>query len=155
MVNEISDRMDRIIAEHGWAVQGVLPDPAAAVRAAFAYTIGLSAKGLPELALAGIDPRDANSILNAAASKLMAGAPRHDGAVLEQVVEGFDLMLRAMPKSGANKYLLGAKVRYPGFSAMALIYPDPVGRWPWDPACSEPTKTLGAFFGRLRAPKLS
>lgn len=56
----------RILAEHGWMVQSVFgtrPD------AGFAYTVGLTGAGLPELWLGTLAPEQAAVILNTAAAQ--------------------------------------------------------------------------------------
>jgi Domain of unknown function (DUF4262) len=65
------DVIRSIIREHGWAVQFVEDD-----RAPFAYTIGLNARGLPELWMTGLAPKRSQSLLNRAAEHaLREGAP--------------------------------------------------------------------------------
>jgi hypothetical protein len=56
-----------VIEEHGWAVQGSLPsadDPAAADVVPLFYTVGLTRKGLPELAMMGVPTSLAHLVLN-------------------------------------------------------------------------------------------
>jgi flagellar hook protein FlgE len=47
--------VQKMIGEHGWAVIGVFPT-AQDDGVPFAYTVGLTDKGLPELAVYGLDP---------------------------------------------------------------------------------------------------
>lgn len=58
------------ISQHGWAVIGVFPvsdEPSVG----FSYSVGLSAKGLPELAVYGLDPQSAGGLLNRVAQSMV------------------------------------------------------------------------------------
>ncbi len=57
----ILGKLAELIAEHGWAVQGVFGDTRDSV---FSYTVGLSERSLPEFWLGTLDPRQAQPILN-------------------------------------------------------------------------------------------
>ncbi len=50
-----------LISAHGWALQGVFGDTPDSM---FTYTVGLTEKGLPELWLGTLSPRQAGPILN-------------------------------------------------------------------------------------------
>lgn len=53
--------IEEIVDRHGWAVQGVGPDPS------WAYTVGLNILGHPELVIVGLPMSMAMDILNRAA----------------------------------------------------------------------------------------
>ena len=89
------------IAAHGWTVVGVFgtaeePGPS------FAYTVGLSAKELPELAIYGLPAQVAHSVLNELARRMVAaGAGLVTGDVIEGVLVG-EVPLMAVAMSDAR-----------------------------------------------------
>lgn len=56
-------RLRRLLAEHGWVVLGSEPDDP---RRAFAYTVGMTEAGLPELVTVGLPTPEAIQLLDAA-----------------------------------------------------------------------------------------
>lgn len=78
----MADRMDaylsncrKVIAEHGWMVQGVFPtvdDPGPP----FAYTVGLCQAGLPEMVTVGLPADPATVFLNELAHRALAEEPK-------------------------------------------------------------------------------
>lgn len=69
--------LQSVIAGHGWAVQGVLPDaddPDAAFKPSLFYTVGLTEKQLPELVTLGLNAGYAHTMLNMIAQEVL-GAP--------------------------------------------------------------------------------
>lgn len=62
---EYLDEVYGIMLMHGWAVQHVECE-----RRPFAYTVGLTRRGLPELVVTGLSPRRGQRLLNIAARGL-------------------------------------------------------------------------------------
>jgi hypothetical protein len=65
-----------MIDQYGWAVQGVGPDR---VHPPWAYTVGLTAHGRPELAVTGMSITDAAGLLNDVAAHCMHAAVPEPG----------------------------------------------------------------------------
>ena len=138
---EVSDAMlnldayDRacldVIAAHGWMVQGVLPrvgDP----DVPFAYTVGLTVAGLPELVVSGMPVGLAHEILNVAARRSTVTEFR-PGQVVEDIAP-FRVRVVNAPGAEVNmaRYLFSrAAVR-----ALQLVWPDKGGAFPGDPGWS-------------------
>ncbi len=106
----------------GWAVQYVESD-----RMPFAYTVGLTRDGLPELLVTGISPRRAvrllNSVARGAADPVMPGGKITipAGPLVEVVeVEHPDAHLNMAVEIFGN-----------GVQAFQLVWADERGRWPW------------------------
>lgn len=59
----------QLIAEHGWAVQGVLHT---ATEPPFSYTVGLTGAGLPELIVVGVSHQVGVTMLNKLAQQSLA-----------------------------------------------------------------------------------
>ena len=67
-IDDYLDLLREKIGAHGWAVQYVEDD-----RRPFAYTVGLHARGLPELLVTGLDPRQSLWLLNSFARRALIG----------------------------------------------------------------------------------
>nr|AAA72375.1 hypothetical protein [Mycobacterium tuberculosis] len=65
---EYLDEVYGIMLMHGWAVQHVECE-----RRPFAYTVGLTRRGLPELVVTGLSPRRGQRLLNIAARRALVG----------------------------------------------------------------------------------
>lgn len=110
----------------GWAIQYVED-----ARKPFAYTIGLTQRGLPELLVTGMSPRGAAGLLNTGAElAVLDGAPTPGRQItfatgrLVEVVEVDHPDAHLCAAIG----LFGPKVR-----AVQLVWADRRGRWPWAP----------------------
>jgi transposase len=116
-----------LIACHGWAVQGVERDR---IHPPWAYTVGLTLAGRPELAVTGLPLGRATRLLNdVAAHVLHAEAPRpgeriplHGGPLIEivTVAEPAAHMVTAVELYG------------PGIRALQVVHADDRERWPWE-----------------------
>lgn len=148
----ISDKQDRylryltghvlpIIREYGWMVQAVFgteDDPGPD----FAYTIGLTGAGLPELVITGFPHEMAAEILNAYARRHVRDEIRPGDEV--QVAPS-QVKLRAVAAPGTEAgtafALYGDRCRF-----VQLLWPDDKGAYPGDagwtyPADNQPVLT--------------
>ena len=92
-LEDFFDEQSEIIGKFGWAVVHVLPtedDPEDTVP--FAYTVGLTGYGFPELTIAGLPPETGHLLLNEVAGRvrdeglLLGHGQRIRGLILEQEV---------------------------------------------------------------------
>ena len=127
--------IEQAIREHGWAVHGVfaaVPD-----EHSFAYTIGLTRAGLPELLVAGVsDARVGASILNAVAKAhlketLAAGSEIR----LDEVVAPLRVIEAPLAEIDWAKEVCGGSAY-----ALQLVWPDDDGNWPATPTWDEEYK---------------
>ncbi|GAA3572895.1 DUF4262 domain-containing protein [Amycolatopsis ultiminotia] len=123
-LNEVLER----IQEYGWCVQGVLGTGA---RPPWAYTLGLTAQGLPELVVTGLAPHPAAMLLSAAVERVLSAGPPEPGERLE-------LPGRPAPEAVALTapavHLHFAVALYgPQIRALQLVHPDADGIYPWSP----------------------
>jgi Domain of unknown function (DUF4262) len=117
-----------LVIQHGWAVQGVERDR---MHPPWAYTVGLTPHGLPELVVTGLPIPKATRLLNDVATHVMhASAP--DPGVQVRLRGGgplIEIVRVAVPD--AHLYaaidLYGARVR-----ALQIVHADGRGHWPWD-----------------------
>jgi Domain of unknown function (DUF4262) len=116
-----------LIARHGWVVQGVQRDR---IYPRWAYTVGLTAAGCPELVVTGMPFARASDLLNDVASHVLhADAPGpgeqfvlEDGPPIEivQISEPADRLVTAVE-------FYGRRIR-----ALQLVYADDRDQWPWE-----------------------
>lgn len=129
------------VQKHGWVVQSVFEDGEKGIPG-ISYTVGLSARGLPEIILMGVDPRTANILLNAAAEKLIAGVFQAQTGSIVTEVANMPLRVKQLSTTQFSHFGRMAMLHGETFShavpAFQLVFPDAMGRFPDDPAC-DPT----------------
>lgn len=121
-------RMASMVEEYGWAVQGVEGDR---VHPPWAYTVGLTLRGLPELVVTGVRLLDARDVLNEWAGDVIRGEVLSPGQVL-RCPHGSEMEIVELAHPDAH--LLTAVSLYPGTTlrALQLVWSDDRGHWPWD-----------------------
>jgi hypothetical protein len=119
------------IAKFGWVIQGVLPRQGDK-DIPFAYTVGLTEAGLPELVISGLPVGTAQSILNTAARQSLETSLRPGQALTD--VASVPLRVIDAPFAEVNM----ARRLYPGkdVQALQLVWPDSAGAYPAEPGWS-------------------
>jgi hypothetical protein len=142
MIDEIRERAEAMIAEHGHMIQHVFADHERGLPS-LSYSVGLQDLGWPELVLTGVDARHAHLILNRAVAflKERGQAPREGEIVGELFGGDYPCRFRALSEAevAANLLLACARSREIGRSppkAFQMVYQDPEHRWPEDFAYS-------------------
>lgn len=143
-------KIDAMVASDGYAVVSVMAGPGEADALPFCYTVGLTAMGLPELAVAGLPWSVGPQSLGCAVEVVRRLGRPSDGTESDLVFAGFKAVLRRMPASGRSR-LVACVARYGDFDAMVVVYPDRRHRMPWDGGCDAATLSAASFFGALPA----
>ncbi|GGL92985.1 DUF4262 domain-containing protein [Micromonospora yangpuensis] len=130
--DEILDIQRRHITETGWAVTAVLPAPGT-TDSPFAYTVGLTERHLPELVIAGLDPRIAQILLNDLAGRVHTGAARlTHGHRVDDLIVGYPAVIVEGPATEAlwpgTAYARYGRDRV---HLQQIVWPDRHGRFPW------------------------
>lgn len=138
-VDDYLDVLRDIIADNGWAVQFVEDG-----LRSFAYTVGLSLRGLPELLITGLQPRKSAHVLDSVAHYIA-----DDGMVVQPAehidLEG-ELLLEVVEVEHPDVHLTFAvRLRNGPIRAYQLVWTDDRRLWPWD---------RGWSHGRPRQPVL-
>ncbi len=138
-VDDYLDVLRDIIADHGWAVQFVEDGSRP-----FAYTVGLSGRGLPELLVTGLQPRTSARLLNSIAHYIA------DEGMVVQPAEHIDYqgeyLLEVVEVEHPDVHLTFAvRLRDGPIRAFQLVWTDDARHWPWD---------RGWSHGRRRQPVL-
>jgi Domain of unknown function (DUF4262) len=119
--------MRDLIGRYGWAVQSVERDR---VHPPWAYTVGLTPRGRPELVVTGLPVARAARLLNdVAAHVLHAAAPRPG----EQIPLRGGPVIEIVEVAEPAAHLVTAIEFYgDGIRALQLVHADDRGRWPWE-----------------------
>lgn len=112
-----------VIDRVGWAMQHVSPRR---TRPGFSYTVGRSARALPELVVSGKRPDAAQDLVEAA---LAQGEP--EAGYRCDLLTGPALQALAVPRP-ADHLHVAAALYGDGIRAVQLAWADGFGRWPWD-----------------------
>lgn len=143
-LDDYLDHLRPIIASHGWAVQFVEGE-----RRPFAYTIGLHAKGLPELLITGLPALTSARLLNSIAHDMV-----DDGTTLQPAFHidfQDEFLLEVVEVDHPDVHLtFAAKICGPSIRAFQLVWTDELRRWPWDPGWSHGRRRQPVFG--VRAP---
>ncbi len=121
------------ITENGWTVIAVFataenPGPS------LAYTVGLSARGLPELAVYGLPGRVAHSLLNEVARRTVeCGEALQTGERIEGVLVD-DVALVAVEMSDVRELNLVREIYGSVAAAVQVVWPNGDGLLPWEAA---------------------
>ena len=119
--------IESLVARAGWAVQGVERDR---VRPPYAYTVGLTPHGKPELVVTGMSlPRAAELLNDVAIHVLHAVAPEPGERV--PLIDG--PVVEFVEVSVPSAHLVVASELYgPSIRALQVVHADDRGRWPWE-----------------------
>jgi transposase len=125
--HEYLDQMRELIDRCGWAVQGVERDRS---RPPWAYTVGLTAAGWPELVVTGLPLARATDLLNSVAAHAMHAATPRLG---EQVrLRGGSLIEIVEVAEPAAHLLIAAELYGTGIRALQVVHADDREHWPWE-----------------------
>ncbi|SFW66979.1 DUF4262 domain-containing protein [Amycolatopsis australiensis] len=122
------ERLREGVADRGWLVQGVEGAP---LYPPWAYTIGLSGYGLPELVVTGLPVLAAADLLNEMAAHVLHASPPEPG---ERVPLRGGPLIEVVPLAEPSAHLVFAVALYgTEIRALQLVHADERGRWPWSP----------------------
>jgi hypothetical protein len=123
--------VDERIAKHGRMIVMVGSD-AEQGTPGYAYTVGLTERGLPEVVAFGLGP-EVHTILNDISQRLMDGKALPRNERLSDVFKDLDAVLQDVPKSLAGEFLRIAFHKYGDkVQCLQLVWPDACGRMPWE-----------------------
>ena len=125
----LADYLDYLrdkITRYGWAVQGVERDR---IHPPWAYTVGLTPHGRPELAVTGLPLGRATRLLGDVAEHVMHAAAPRPG---EQIALRGGPLIEIVTVAEPSAHLLMAIRLYgPGVRALQVVHADDRGHWPW------------------------
>lgn len=124
-VEEFYERAIRpMIEKYGWYIQYVIGDRHAP---SYAYTIGLTEHGCPELIVTGVTQEEAAALLNTGGDLVHRRHLSHGERV---TVGGHRVEVVELPRPEAH-LLFAGDVYGPKLTSLQLVYADQSGIWPW------------------------
>ena len=121
------DYMRSVMDRCGWVVQGIERD---GPRPPWAYTVGLTRLGRPELLVTGMSLHRATHLLNdMAAHALHADNPKLGERV--ELTDGPVIQMIQVAEPTAH-LLIAAEVFGPRIRALQVVHADDRGHWPWE-----------------------
>lgn len=138
-IEEIQAELDAIIARVGWAVQGVFAEDD---EPGFCYTVGLSAKDLPELITFGLSQQTGALFLNRIAQRMIDGETFALDTDINELAEGAPTRLIAAARTATDNFMFATEARYPAYKALQMVWPDRHLHWPWEAAFDARMKPL-------------
>jgi hypothetical protein len=133
----LEDVVRPVVARNGHAVQATETHGVPV-----AYTVGLAARGRPELVVTGKPPDDAHDLLGA----VLGGEETPRAGHRCDLMTGPALWAFAVLRP---KALHVAAALHPELTALQLVWADTLGRWPWEVHRSR--QRLLCEVGRARA----
>ena len=112
----------------GWFVQAVLGGKR---HAPFAYTVGLTAHGLPELVVTGMAHYRSGALLNGMAGHWLHADVLPVPGQHVDVRDGRCLEVVEVPHPDAHLFVATRLFGRDGVTAQQLVWADSRGRWPW------------------------
>lgn len=127
----IRERTDRLIKEYGYTVIFVFAGESDEDSAPFAYTVGLTEKGHPEMIVFGMPHTTAHRLISLAVEQLL-----EDKLVIGEPVSEIatcDMIFQHVEPSRAADYIYQANDRAKrDLPAIQMVWPDRNGKFPWD-----------------------
>jgi hypothetical protein len=121
------NHMRKLADDYGWAVQGV---ERWRDRPPWAYTVGLTRHGQPELVVTGMRIEPAACLLNQVAGHIMHAAAARPG---EQIPWDGGPLIEIVKVSEPSAHLhLAVEFHGPRIRALQIVHADDRGRWPWE-----------------------
>jgi hypothetical protein len=142
-LNDILRRGRKMIAEHGWMVQGVGGDPSKDVPS-YSYSVGLSKNhGHPEIFMVGFPFDLTRSLTNVAGSHIKDGMRFDKACYSDVIVDGFPVAFLPLDRRSVIRHTAaGRSMLNDVFEGVQMFLPDPNGLFPWDSGCDPTYATI-------------
>ncbi|MFV2114218.1 DUF4262 domain-containing protein [Micromonospora sp. LOL_025] len=140
-IEDFMRHQSEIIDRVGWSVTLVHPgadDTDDSVP--FAYTVGLTNHGYPELLIAGLDPAISQQLLNDLAARAYDQAERFThGQRLGNLIAGYDVtIIDGAPTEQLHPAAAIARYGHQQVRVQQIAWPDPAGCFPWNDGYAYP-----------------
>lgn len=134
---QLLKKIKRDIGESGWSTISVFPtmtDPGVH----FSYSIGFREHDAhPEVIILGIPSEYAHSIIRTLYERVAAGERFEAGQRLDEVLEEYEVELRAVASDGAPLNMAKAYYDVDELPALQIVWPDKEGLFPGEEGCDE------------------
>jgi Domain of unknown function (DUF4262) len=126
-LSDYLDELRRIIDGHGWAVQAIERDE---IHPPWAYTVGLTTFGQPELVATGLPHRSSMNLLNTVAEHLLH-APAMKLGEPAKLTGGQVIQILEVAEPTAHLEM-AVELYGPQIRALQVVHADDRGHWPWE-----------------------
>lgn len=134
-MSQYKKQLEALVAQFGWAVQGVFANPAAA-EPSFSYTIGLyRTHQHPEIVVFGVPPETARTILNHIGRRFaLGGELLVPGVRYDEILEGFPVVFIPARTDEVASRMFAFDWFYKGTTppVLQLVWTDAAGLFPWE-----------------------
>lgn len=140
-------RIQRDIDSHGWHCVGVFGDASECL----SYTVGLSMTyGHPEIVVLGLPVELSHSLLTLAVEQVKAGV-RLDGAC-DEIIKNGEVVFTPVSKAHLAEGMPIACMflKDTDFEAVQMVWPDPDGKFPWNPDVDAGTAKVQGRLGIIK-----
>jgi hypothetical protein len=146
--DRVFEELVGLIETHGWAVRIVSPR-LGEEGISFAYTVGLTAMGHPEVVEQGLPNEVGQTFLNMVGEEVRGGRRFEPGSIVTDLSAGGQpvAFLRVSDASG----LTAVEQVYGVVDALQLVWSDSAGRLPWESGFA-PGATREPLLGRWVEP---
>jgi hypothetical protein len=122
-------RMAAMVEQYGWAIEFVEGDR---VHPPWAYTVGLTLRGLPELLVTGVEAPEASDLLNDFADGVVHHGERLSPGQVLRCPHGSEMEVVELPHPDAHLLTAVSLFRGVTLRALQLVWSDDHGHWPWE-----------------------
>lgn len=133
MTNPLDAVMEKVrnnIREHGVTVIAVGGDTVDGQPVgSFAYTVGLTEVGHPELMIAGLPFEISQALLNDAATRVRAGEHLSPGQRVDWLLRSYDVVVTDVVTAEVG---VATRLYDRDIVVRQLVWPDKAGHYPWD-----------------------
>lgn len=132
------------VLTYGWHVAGATADAGAP---AWRYTVGLHRTHQhPEVVVSGLSHEVTEALLAAVVRHVRAGTRFEAGDAYDGILERYACAFRAVDRRWYTLYLPHAVAFYGGtrFPALQCLWPDRLGRFPWERGCDPAVRAAQA-----------
>jgi hypothetical protein len=133
-------RISENITKIGWSLVGIIDGPFP-----FTYSIGASSLGLPEIIITGLPYQSSGIIINNLLEGLQKGIyTLSEEEPYDLANSKFSLYLKKLNPHQIKNYMIQTFNWTKGlpFLAYQLVYPDPMGLYPWESGYNFPGQKL-------------
>lgn len=149
---KIREANERTIRTQGYMVENVFPTDDSP-GPFFNYSIGLHAKGLPEIIVLGLPLQVGNALINEVAKLFLAQKAMGNELPNEIALPQWPVNFALLPADLANarELAVGAHTRSGGVASfLQIVWPDKEGRMPWASGVTDSFREAQPLLGVVR-----
>jgi hypothetical protein len=118
----------RLVKQYGWAVRHVLAG-SLPTEPPFSYTVGLTARGHPEVVIVGLSVKTSKAFLDLVVGQIDGGQHFESNQMTSELTDGGSVALIHVEDTSG---LTAIDDTYGSVNALQIVWPGSGGRYPWD-----------------------